>query len=78
MKHGATDLLVGALAVVALTSTPGRALAQRYEDPPDYHSYSPNGPQFVVDHWSCKSCVQNLGTNPGLGWRGLAGPSRPA
>jgi hypothetical protein len=69
MKHGATGLLVGALALVGLATTSGRALAQRYEAPPTYHDFYRNGPQFVVDHWTSKNSLQGLGTNPGLGWR---------
>jgi hypothetical protein len=70
MKHVAAGLLVGVFAAVTLASTPGRALAQRYEQPPTYQDYAPKmGPQFVVDHFTSKDPLRNLGTNPGLGWR---------
>jgi hypothetical protein len=40
MKHGAVGLLVEALALVGLASTPGRALAHHYEAPPSFQWFT--------------------------------------
>jgi len=70
MKRAASIAVIG--ACLALAAAPGRVAAQSDEE--KYPSIQ-EGPQFVVDHWKYDPIV-NVGTNPGLGWRGDFGFSR--
>ena len=66
MKNRAAIVIAAALS--GLAAPAGRAVAQTYDEPADYHFFSPNGPEFAVDHWKSDP-VLNMGTNPGIGWR---------